>query len=306
MKPVTHAGAFGALSEEYCQYGTASIAILPVPYDGTTTWMKGSDRGPQALLDASANLELYDIETETEVFRQGIVTMDSLPCPEDPVKMVGDTYQCATSILHDGKFLVGIGGEHTISVGLVLAAGERFEGLSVLQFDAHADSRDEFEGSKHNHACVMSRIGEICPYVQVGIRSMDASEVERVSPDRTFFAHQIHGAASSMIPGVIEALTENVYVTVDLDVLDPSIMPSTGTPEPGGLDWHTLMHFLDAVIREKNVVGMDVTELLPNPSNRAPDFLAAKLVYRSLSMIFAKKIGRHEKERPVKKSGRAH
>jgi agmatinase len=278
-------GAYGALPEEFCQYETASIAILPVPYDGTSTWMKGADYGPQALLEASANLELYDIETDYEVFKQGIVTVDPVLCTEEPGAMVAAVYERARRLLKDGKFVVGIGGEHTISVGLVRAAATRFSNLSVLQFDAHADTRNEYEGSRYSHACVMSRIGEICPYVQAGIRSMDSSELKTLNRDRTFFAHEIikgHDVTSR----ALKALTKNVYVTIDLDVLDPSIMPSTGTPEPGGLDWYTLLGFMESVVMGKNIVGIDITELLPNPANRGPDFLAAKLVYRVLSMIF--------------------
>ncbi|MFV9646916.1 MAG: agmatinase [Desulfobacterales bacterium] len=288
MKISVDPGGYGAIPEEFCQHKRASIAILPIPYDGTSTWMKGSNRGPQALLDASANMELYDIETDSEVFKQGIVTLDPVPCPDDSEEMVIAVYKRARSILEEGKFIVGLGGEHTISVGLVRAVAEKFPNLSVLQLDAHADTRDKYEGSRYNHACVMSRVSEICPYVQAGIRSMDSSELERLNRDRTFFAHEML-KDSKVIPRMLKALTQNVYITIDLDVFDPSIMPSTGTPEPGGLDWYTLLKLIESVIKEKNVVGMDVTELLPNPANRTPDFMAAKLVYRILSMIFAKR-----------------
>ena len=288
MKFSAHPGAFGAVPVESCRYETSSIAILPVPYDGTSTWLKGSERGPRALIDASANLELYDIETDSEVFKRGIVTMDPVSCPDDPEAMVTVVHERARSIIDDGKFIVGVGGEHTISVGLVRAVAERFPNLTVLQFDAHADTRDEYEGSRYNHACVMSRIGEICPYVQAGIRSMDSSELKRLDRDRIFFAREIL-KDSNVILKMLQALTQNVYITIDLDVFDPSIMPATGTPEPGGLDWYTLLGLVESVVREKNVIGMDVTELLPNLANRAPDFVAAKLVYRVLSMIFAKR-----------------
>jgi agmatinase len=165
---------------------------------------------------------------------------------------------------------------------------EKFPNLTVLQFDAHADTRDEYEWSRYNHACVMSRIGEICPYVQAGIRSMDSSELKRLNRDHTFFAHEVL-KDSNVTLKMLQALTQNVYITIDLDVFDVSVMPSTGTPEPGGLDWYTLLGLIESVVKEKNVVGMDVTELLPNPANRVPDFVAAKLVYRVLSMIFAKR-----------------
>lgn len=281
-------GAYGDLPEEFCRYDTASIAILPIPYDGTSTWMKGADRGPMALLEASANMELYDIETDSEVFRHGIVTVDPVLCPEEPDAMVAAVYKRARRLLEDGKFIVGIGGEHTISVGLVQAAATSFSNLSVIQFDAHADTRDEYEGSRYNHACVMSRIGEICPYVQAGIRSMDSSELKTLNRDRTFFAHEII-KGPDVTSRALKALTKNVYITIDLDVLDSSIMPSTGTPEPGGLDWYTLLGFIESIVMGKNIVGIDITELLPNPANRGPDFLAAKLAYRVLSMIFVKR-----------------
>jgi len=288
MKTNTYSGSYGCIPEKFCRYEKASIAILPIPYDGTSTWIKGSDRGPQALLDASANMELYDIETDSEVFKRGIVTIDPVSCPDDPKAMVDVVCDRARSLLNDGKFIVGIGGEHTISVGLVRAIAEKVRDFSVLQLDAHSDTRTEYAGSTYNHACVMSRIGEICPYVQVGIRSMDSSELERLNSDRTFFAHEILNG-SDLTQKILNELTHNVYITIDLDVFDPSIMPSTGTPEPGGLDWYTLIKLMRSVIMEKEVVGMDITELLPNPTNRAPDFMAAKLVYRILSMIFSKR-----------------
>jgi len=278
-------GAFGALDDDFCRYDTATVAVLPIPYDGTSTWMKGADLGPQAVIDASGHMELYDIETDAEVFRHGIVTVAPVDCPDDPEQMVGAVYERAITLLRDGKFVVGLGGEHSVSVGLVRAAAERFPDLSVLQLDAHADTREMYENSRFNHACVMARIGEICPYVQAGIRSMDASECACLKRERTFFAHEIV-AGANVAPRILKALTQHVYITIDLDVLDPSIMPSTGTPEPGGLDWYTLLNLLRPVITEKDVVGMDVTELLPNPHNRAPDFLAAKLIYRVLSMVF--------------------
>ena len=281
-------GAFGALNDDFCRYETAAIAILPVPYDGTSTWMKGASQGPEALFEASAHMELYDIETDSEVFRRGIVTMEPVHCPDDPGQMVFAVYERTGSLVEDKKFIVGVGGEHSVSVGLVRAMAERFPDLSVLQLDAHSDTRDAYEGSPYNHACVMSRIGELCPYVQAGIRSMDASEVKRLKPGRTFFAHEIV-KGSNVVHRLIKALTRDVYITIDLDVLDPSVMPSTGTPEPGGLDWYHLFGLLEPVIMAKNVVGIDVTELLPNPVNKTPDFLAAKLIYRILSMIFTQR-----------------
>lgn len=233
-------------------------------------------------------MELYDIETDSEVYRQGIVTVEPVFCPEDPREMAAVVYGAARMLSKQDKFIVGIGGEHSVSIGLVRAAAKKYADLSVLQLDAHADTRDVYEGSSYNHACVMSRIGEICPYVQAGIRSMDISEREGIDRKRTFFAHELLSNAD-VVANIYQSLTQNVYVTIDLDVFDPSVMPSTGTPEPGGLDWYTVMALLKSLVQEKNVVAMDLTELLPNPANKAPDFLAAKLIYRVLSMVFAKR-----------------
>ena len=282
-----NSGAFGNLEQPYCSYDSARIAILPIPYDGTSTWIKGADNGPAALLEASGNMELYDIKTDSEVYRQGIVTLEPLNCPNDPQKMTEQVFQTAKTILNDGKFVVGLGGEHSVSNGLVKAVVERFENVSVLQLDAHSDLRDEYENSPYNHACVMARIKELCPIVQVGIRSMDVSEKKNLDLNRVLFAHEWFDHPDPL-EWITSRLTENVYITVDLDVFDPAIMPSTGTPEPGGLWWYDVMKILSGVVAKKNVIGLDVVELCPNPSNKAPDFMAAKLIYRTLSMIFQK------------------
>jgi agmatinase len=222
--------------------------------------------------------------------------------------------------LDHGKFVVVLGGEHSISTGCVRAHVQKHPGMSVLQLDAHSDLRDEYEGSKYNHACVMARIKELCPIVQVGIRSMDISEKPSIDKNRVFFAHEIMGrvaAASASLPmasrnavkpsaspsvlplppeqtpdwgnwidRVVGQLSEKVYVTIDLDVFDPAVMPSTGTPEPGGLYWYEVTGLLAAVCRQRTVVGFDVMEMCPVERQWAPDFLAAKLVYKFLSYIF--------------------
>lgn len=279
---------FGNLPEKYCGYRQARTVILPVPYDNTSTWLKGADRGPQALLDASANVELFDIETGTEVFRTGICTLPPVVCPADPALMVEEVRAQAEPHFQAGKFVVGLGGEHSVTVGLVRAALNRHPDLSVLQFDAHSDLRQEYEGSPYNHACVMARVNEMCSSVQVGIRSMDKAEWDAADRDRIVFAHDLHKLGMNAAGEALDLLSDKVYLTVDLDVLDPAFMPSTGTPEPGGLDWYTLTRLIRRVVRERTIVGMDVVELLPRPENPAPDFLAAKLIYHTLSMIFAK------------------
>lgn len=280
-------GAYGALEPDYSRYESARIAILPIPYDGTSTWIKGADKGPAALLAASANMELYDIETNSEVYREGIVTLAPVECPAEPEKMVTAVCKQAQKVLKDGKFLVGIGGEHSVSIGLVQAAVEKFNRVSVLQLDAHLDLRPEYEQSRYNHACVMARVQEFCPIVQIGIRSMDSSEKANLDPDRILFAHQLIDHPDTL-DRINARLTANVYLTIDLDVFDPAIMPATGTPEPGGLGWYDVIKIIQGVVARKNIVALDVVELCPDPSNKAPDFLAAKLIYRTLSMIFAK------------------
>lgn len=277
---------FAGLSEKYSTYKQAKVVVLPIPYDGTSTWMKGANHGPQALLEASAFLELYDIETDSEVYRQGIHTMPPVDCAGLPEDMVAEVRKQARLLFHENKLVVGLGGEHSVTVGLVQAAQEKYKNLSVLQFDAHTDMRDTYEGSSFNHACVMARVNEICPSVHVGIRSMDISEREKIDSDRIVLARNLHYHGMNAASDVLDLLSDTVYITIDLDVLDPSYLPSTGTPEPGGIDWYMLNALIARVASEKKIVGFDVVELLPQPNNRAPDFLAAKLVYRTLSMIF--------------------
>ena len=291
MKPAlsSHPGAFGGL-EPAPAYGPARFAILPVPYDGTSTWQKGADAGPEAILRASANMELYDIETQSEPWRCGIVTMASLSGQATPEAMVDEVREAAGRLADDGKTVVGIGGEHSVSIGLIRAQAERHPGLTVLQLDAHADSRQEYEGSGCNHACVMARVAELCEFVQVGIRSMDARERELLRPDRVFFAHRML-RDEEWIPAVVGKLGDPVYVTIDLDVLDPSEMPSTGTPEPGGLRYRQVTRLLAEVCRSRRVVGFDVVELMPNEHNRAPDFLAARLIYQMMAYLGDKSQG---------------
>jgi agmatinase len=279
---------FGGLPEEYSKEEHSEIVILPVPYDGTSTWGKGADKGPEAILEASANMELYDIETESEVYLNGIYTAEPVKDNISPDEMVKSVFNRVTSFLKSGKFPVIIGGEHSVTIGSIQAFANHYPDLSVLQLDAHTDLRNEYEGSKNNHACVMARAREVAKTVQVGIRSMDSGEISSLDQERVFYAHQMH-KDDSWMEKALDLLTDNVYITLDLDVLDPSIMPSTGTPEPGGLDWYQIMDFADKLISRKNLVGFDVVELCPSDSNKAPDFMAAKIVYRFLSMLYNKK-----------------
>jgi len=281
---ISFTGAEGSSSD----ISSSRIVIFPVPYDGTSTWMKGSDKGPKAILEASPQLEMYDIETRTEVCRQGIYTLPEARVEEAPGKLVKAVEKKVKSLLDGGKFVVTIGGEHSVSIGAIKAFSESFRDMTVLQLDAHADLRESYEGSKFNHACVMARAAEVSPFVQVGIRSVFADERSGINDKNMFYAHDIVKDAG-WVKKVVKCLSSNVYVTIDLDVFDPSIMPSTGTPEPGGLDWYKVTDLLREVAGKRNVVGFDVVELCPSKNDKAPDFLAAKLIYKFLSYIYAKR-----------------
>lgn len=269
------------------EYSESEIIILPVPYDETSTWMRGSDKGPDAIMAASVNLEFYDIETASEAHLHGIHTVGPVMEKESPVALVKAVYDRTLSLLSDNKFPVILGGNHTVVIGAVKASAECFDDLSVLQLDAHSDLRMEYEGSEYSHASVMARVREFVPVVQLGIRSMSADELPYVDNERMFFAHDLY-YNKNLYKNAIDKLSKNVYITIDLDVFDPSVMPSTGTPEPGGPEYFELMHFLRDVIKEKNVVGFDVVELCPNSTNKSPDFIAAKIIYQLLSYRFAK------------------
>jgi agmatinase len=265
-------------------YEQASIVILPIPFDKTSTWQKGADKGPAAIIEASAYLEFYDIETDSEVFRKGIFTAKPIHSVSSSA-LIKKTDATVSKYLKDNKFVVSLGGEHSVSISVIKPYAKHYKNLSVLHLDAHADSRDSYEESPYNHACVIARVREFAEnIVSVGIRSMDASERSGIDKKRMFFAHDIHDSYK-WIDKAVSLLTDSVYVTIDLDVFDPGIMPSTGTPEPGGLSWYKVIKLLHAVSKSKRIVGFDVVELCPS-DNKAPDFLAAKLVYTLLSYIF--------------------
>ncbi len=288
--------SFCGLPNRGSDYEGASIVILPVPFDKTSTWMKGADKGPAAIMEASRYLEFYDIETDSEVLKKGIFTAGSVRSGSSAA-LIRKTSSVVSQYLKDGKLVVTLGGEHSVSIGAIKSYAERYKDLSILHLDAHADSRDFYEGSRYNHACVIARAREfVRNIVSVGIRSMDASERPGIDGKRMFFAHTIHNS-DEWIDGAAGLLTGSVYITIDLDVFDPGIMPSTGTPEPGGLDWHQVMKLLSSVAKSKRIVGFDVVELCPS-SVKAPDFLAAKLIYTLLSYIYTyagrKKKGVHK------------
>jgi agmatinase len=276
---------FGDLPEEYSSLEQAKVVILPVPFDATSTWLKGADKGPAAIIEASTHMELYDIETDSEVYRTGIFTAEPINAGLNPEDMVEAVKKRVGEYIKDGKFVVVVGGEHSVSIGSVYAHLSKNTNITVLQLDAHSDLREEYEGSKFNHACVMARIAEICPVVQVGIRSMDSSEKAFLDRERVFFAESIY-RDKNWIKTVISRLSDKVYITIDIDVFDPSVVPSTGTPEPGGLFWYDVLLLLEEVFDDKEVIGFDVVELCPDEKNKAPDFLAAKLIYKLLGYKF--------------------
>ncbi len=279
---------YGDFTAEETRYETAKIAILPVPYDGTSTWIKGADKGPEAILDASFNMEFYDIETESEVYKQGIATLPPVLAGPTPEAMSEEVSVRMKQIYADGKFPVLIGGEHSVSIGAFRACAQFYPDFSILQLDAHTDMRDSYEGSSHNHACVMARGKELTDSItQVGIRSSATEERHNINPERVFYAYKLRDNADWM-KQVSRQLGKHVYITIDLDVLDPAYMPSTGTPEPDGLTYRQVMDLMRTINEEHTIVGLDVVELCPNEVNKAPDFLAAKLIYQILSLKFLK------------------
>nr|WP_298993032.1 agmatinase [uncultured Polaribacter sp.] len=277
---------YAGIPQEYGNLATSKIVIIPVPYDGTSTWQKGADKGPQAFLDASENMELYDIETDSEVYKEGVFLADAITENESPEAVVEAVHQTTKKYINRNKFVTVFGGEHSISIGTIRAFNECFPNLTVLHIDAHADLRKEYEGSSCNHACAVYEANQTTNLVQVGIRSMDISEKREMNLDKVFFAHDM-AVNEDWMDDVIDQLTSNVFITFDLDALDPSILPSTGTPEPGGLFYYETLEFLQRVFDEKNVVGFDMVELCPNENEKSSDFLAAKLFYKMLSYKFA-------------------
>ena len=291
MQTKTYAG----IPDQFSKLETSKIVLIPVPYDGTSTWQKGADKGPEAFLNASENMELYDIETDTEVYKQGVYLADAVTENGSPEAMVEAVHQATKNYIKKNKFVTIFGGEHSISIGTIRAFNEMYDDITVLQLDAHADLRESYEGSTCNHACALHEASQTTNLIQVGIRSMDAIEKTVMDTDKTYFAHEM-AEDDSWVDAAIDQMTENVFITIDLDAFDPSIMPSTGTPEPGGLLWYETLDFLKQVFEEKNVVGFDIVELCPNQVDKSSDFLAAKLYYKMLSYKFQNEAVNHDFE----------
>ena len=279
---------FGGLADEFCDLERAKAVVLPVPYDFSTTYQGGARWGPGAILSASQNMELWDEELGA-TYRAGIHTLAELePTALGPEAMADRVEQAVGWILDRGKLPAMLGGEHSITAGAVRAAARRFKRLSVLQLDAHADLRDRYLDSPYSHACVMRRVRERAPVASVGIRSMSEEEAQflRREPAPMWSTRQFRALGGKWQP-VLSALTDEVYVTFDLDALDPSILPATGTPEPGGLDWYEAVDLLRAVSERSSIVGFDIVELAPIPGQVASDFLAARLTYRAIGLALA-------------------
>lgn len=273
---------FAALPPEYSDLKTSRVVILPIPYDSTTDWRSGSRDGPMAIIDASQYLEFYDHELDRESYLVGIHTLPELqPSMKGPEETIERVYKAASELVRKNKFVVMLGGEHSLTLGMVKAFREGFPGLSVLQLDAHADLRDEYEDSRFSHACVMRRVMEYCPIVQVGTRSLSQEEHLFIEQQemRPFFA-QGQPLDQGSLDKIVCALSSEVYITIDLDVLDPSIMSAVGTPEPGGMGWYEVLRMLRYVAQKRRIVGFDLVELCPNEGPLSCAFLAAKLAYK--------------------------
>ena len=280
-----NAKTYAGIPDKYTKLDRAEVVLISVPYDGTSTWQKGADKGFDAFLAASDNMELYDIETNSEVYKKGIYIAETVDENASAAAMVEQVHKTVRKYLQQNKFVTVFGGEHSISIGTIRAFKDSYKNLTVLHLDAHADLRDKYNGTPYNHACAVYEASKTTNLIQVGIRSMDSTEKETMNKDQVFFAEQMI-YDDSWIDRAIDMMTDQVFITFDVDVFDPSIMPSTGTPEPGGLLWYETIEFLKKVFMEKNVVGFDIVELCPNPANKAPDFMVAKLYYKMLSYKF--------------------
>jgi agmatinase len=269
-------------------YKKAKVVAIPIPYDSTSTYRAGSREGPHAIIEASRSMELYDEETGLDMGEIGVYTTDELaPDVSSPENMVKRVEREVAIMLDDSKIPLLIGGEHTVSLGAIRALAKRDKGFSVLQFDAHSDTRDELLSSRYCHSCVMARAREVCSSCYgVGIRSVDKESARRYKGSMLYMKDIDSMGPEKAIENILGKTKEGIYLTIDLDVLDTGEMPSVGTPEPGGMSFRELTRILKGVIKEREVIGLDFVELCPIPSMKAPDYLAAKLIYTTLGGMF--------------------
>jgi agmatinase len=277
---------FGGIEPKLAAFETARILLQSIPYDGTSTWGKGANEGFTAFLEAAENMELYDIETASEVYQMGLHMLPAITEDTSPEAMYNAVLESTRKVLAYNKFPTFFGGEHSISIGLIDAFREKYDDLTVVQIDAHADLRKEYLGTPYNHACAVHRASKHTDLWQIGVRSMDSSELKYLNREKCYFAEDIIGKTSWMAESIERMAHENVYLTFDLDAFDPAIMPATGTPEPGGLGWYETLTYLKMLFRNKNIVGFDIVELAPIDGLKAPQFLVAKLYYKLLSYKF--------------------
>jgi agmatinase len=283
---------FGGIEEKrYSNFDDAQVIVLPVSWEGTVSYGTGTGEGAMAIVDASRNMELYDDETDAEIYKIGIHTTNVIEPAETPEAMMTRLYESSKQLLESNKFLCMIGGEHSVSSPVIKAHAEKYHDLSVLQIDAHADLRDEYDGTKWSHASIMARVVKDMriPAVQVGIRSISAEEARSLDdnlPTKIYWAKDIW-QNNDWIDEAIDSLTDNVYLTIDIDGLDPSLVPTTGTPEPGGLGWYQTLTLIRKLAEKKRVVGMDLNEFSKvEGATDAPVFLCCKLIYKTLGYIF--------------------
>ncbi len=286
----TAANNFLGLEPEWSTYKTSRFAVLPVPYDATATYQSGSRRGPAAIIEASQQVELFDEELEAECYRAGIATLDPVePAASGPEAMHESLFKRARRIVRDGKFLLALGGEHSISSALVRAVMTQHKKLSVLQIDAHCDLRNRYQGSRYSHACVMRRIIELGASVTpVGIRNVSLEEHRfmKRAKIKPITARDCM-MEDDWVDRVLDGLGDTVYVTIDIDGFDPAYAPGTGTPEPGGLDWYQVTGLLHLIAGEKRIVAADVVEVMPIPGQVVTEFMAARLAYKLMGYVQA-------------------
>ncbi len=284
---------FLGLSTRECSVDTARYAIVPVAYEGTVTYGKGTKNGPAAIIAASREVETFDPESGIDLAEVGIYTLPEVETvTTGPEQMVNRVEEVIAAELEQGRTAVMLGGEHSITTGAVRAYKKRYPRLSVLQIDAHLDLRDSYQGSPYSYACVMRRVREVCPHVTVGVRNCSAEEKQFIDAEGVpvFWAKDIIGCRD-WYDRCLGDLSDEVYLTFDLDGLDPSIMPAVGTPEPGGLGWYETLDFLRYVFNKKKIVGADVVELAPIPGLSYPDFTAAQLVAAIVRMMQLRSLG---------------
>jgi len=287
--------SFGGIPDKYATWKSSSFVVIPFPIDLTTTYVTGTRNGPGAIIEASGHMELFDEENKIEPYRAGIFVSTEIPMlTTGPIAMLKELEKRMKAVMRAGKFPILLGGEHSGTCGAVSALKKKYEDLTILQFDAHADLRDTYLGTQWNHACVGRRIVDSgAKLVQVGVRSISEEEdrfLRKSETVKTFYASEVRDNLADVTRGIVSGLSGNVYISIDLDVFDPGIMPAVGTPEPGGLDWFEVVDILRDVMRSDcNIVGFDIMELSPLPGIVAPDFLAAKLCYRMMGWVLAKR-----------------